>query len=381
MFRSCAPFILSMKGACSFDRCGAFVVMMFVAACNSGPDEHVRIRGKRVIENEYAKHFRILAEDDRRWLIVYGPGGTTDTLGVHAIGGDTAALPVLERIVVAGTTYLPYISSLGKADAVVGAAHMDDVRDTVMRDRYLKGLVKDVGTADGLDRELLITLAPQAIFDHPFGKDPNAGNDQGIPVIHFTEYLEEHPLGRAEWIRAFGVLLGEEMRADSLFQAIKDRYLAAAREVPEVERKPVIFFGSTWQGQWFAPPGNSYMATLIGDAGGAYAFADQVEEENISLDLEALLHKVRRCDRFGMILSAPAVDVITLSAGEERLARIRSVQEGGFYGNSATSDLFGNALLEPDVVLRDLRMIFHPLEGDSVPHVYFHPIADQSFTR
>ena len=243
-----------MKGALFFDRFVPVLIVLFTVACGPSTEERAPIHGNSVIENEYAKHFRILAEDDRRWLVVLGPGGLADTLGVHAIGVDSASLPVLERIVVAGTTYLPYISALGKADAVVGAAHLADVRDAVTRDRYSKGLVADVGTADGLDKELLITLRPQAIFDHPFGKDPNAGNDQRIPVIHFTEYLEDHPLGRAEWIRAFGVLFGEEQRADSLFQAIRDRYIAASKEVPEVEKKPVVFFGSTWQGQWFAPP-------------------------------------------------------------------------------------------------------------------------------
>ena len=80
-------------------------------------------------------------------------------------------------------------------------------------------------------------------------------------VVPVTEYLEVHPLGRAEWLRFFGVLFGVERKADSLYSTIAERYTRVV--VADTSNRPTVVFGSYWQGQWFVPSGNSYMARLI----------------------------------------------------------------------------------------------------------------------
>lgn len=323
----------------------------------------------------HARGFTIDVRGNDRRLTVFGPGGRTDTVGIHVLSsevGKDAQLPP-QRLALVSTTHLPYIQALGKLDVVVGAAHLDRIVDKELV-ANLPGRTVDIGTADGLDRERLIALAPDALLDYPFGRPEAASHQFGIRRIAITEYLEEHPLGRAEWLRFFGVLLGCEQKSDSLFELIRQRY---SQEVLDgVVHRPQVFFGSVWQGQWFVPSNGSYMSTLVNDAGGELLFGDREGGENIAVDLETVLDACGSADHFGVILAKEgAPDAMELVGGDARLASLRAVRQGGFHGNSANSDLFGKALLEPDRVLIDLACIFHPERcSDHVPR-YFAPIA------
>jgi iron complex transport system substrate-binding protein len=362
--------------------CGIVVFSLALHACIPGGQGRIGLHDWKTVPNEHATCFQILERGADKILLVFGPGGRGDTLGMHVIGEDAIhglqPLPRLQRIVTATTTHLPYIAALGREEVVVGAALLPEISHDAIRQRVADGHVREVGTADGLDREQLMVLKPDVILDHPFNKELST-TIMDIPVIHITEYLEDHPLGRAEWLRVFGMLLGVEERAEALYAGIAQRYQELASKEPQDEKRPKVFFCSAWQGQWFAPPAGSYMATLINDAGAEYVLKDAEASGNITMDLEKVLHKTRRADHFGMILSTTRpVDARVLCAGEERLLGVPAVTQGGFYGNSAESDLFGQALLEPDACLRDLRRIFHPEEADTLPSRYFHPLIGKA---
>lgn len=317
------------------------------------------------LPNGYATHFEAQLRGEERRLIVFGPGGRVDTAGIYVLRGAAAEGAVtiprsLDKVAVLSTTHLPYFSALGAIGAVRGIAHTDRIKDPHFRQAVKSGSALEVARADGLDRERLVALAPQLVFDYPFGQAEHrpAGS---FSTVQVSEYLEEHPLGRAEWIRFFGMILGQEQRADSLFAAIEHRYLFIRGLGEHLPPSPTVLFGSHWDGSWFAPSGNSYMATLIKDSGGRYLFADTTTEGNIALPLERLLILGDTVDHLGVLLAyRGAVTASALVGNDPRIASLKCVRSGGFFGNSETSDLFGQALLEPDVVLRDLRCIFHP---------------------
>jgi len=347
--------------------------VLLLTSCSQQQQERTEEQGAWTAESlQFARSFSIETRDAERRLVVFGPGGRSDTVGIHLVGSAAIPLP-LQRLAVVSTTHLAYIQVLERLEVLVGAAHIDRTADPELR-TWLQNNVPDIGRADGLDRELLITLAPQVVLDYPFGQGSSTQHLQGTQRVAVTEYLEEHPLGRAEWLRFFGVLLGREKQADSLFNAIVHRYHKSTFQGNS--SRPSVFFGSAWQGRWFVPPGNSYMATLIKDAGGVYLFADKQGGENLALDLETVLDRCANADHFGAILAQEGtVEAHHLVGGDTRLASSKAVAQGGFVGNSATNDLFGMALLEPDLILQDLRCIFHPEQ--CVGHVprYFVSIA------
>jgi iron complex transport system substrate-binding protein len=344
----------------------------------------------------YATAFQIWHHGDDRLLIVFGHGGAGDTASVIHCSADSAFSPLsfkamrvngrLQRLALLSTTNVPFLSAIGQVGSIVGTVLPEEVRDSAFREALAGGRVKGLGGSETLDRERLISLRPDAVLAYPYGAQGNAAlRDAGLRVVLVAEYLEEHPLGRAEWIRFFGVLTGQEQMADSLFDAIEQRYLAQVALASTDTVHPVIFFGSQWNGQWSVPPGNSYMARLIADAGGRYAFAHRIAPGNIDLDMETLLATLDTVDNWGMITAVEG-DLFPrhLTRNDPRFERLGVVQQFHFFGgNTSTSDLFGQALLEPDHVLRDLRYCFsdayrwRPWEED---HPYFRPLRPEPVT-
>lgn len=319
------------------------------------------------VDNDYAHCFQVWRHGADRLVMVFGHGGDRDTVGVYWFANDASeAVPpvgstrfnhVLSAVALGSTTHVPYIAALGRLEAITACAHMDQVRDTGFMERVRSGAVKEIATGDGLDREALLALEPEALFGYPFGQgEAHALEGLGIPAIDVSEYLEEHPLGRAEWLRFFGVLFGEEDEADSLFAGIRERYEALRVDSAMTDR-PTVLFGSVWEGQWWVPPGNSYMARLIGDAGGRYVFADRKGDGNIAMDMETMVTTAGRADWWGMIAALDhEASVADFTGGDPRLSTFRAVQDSHlFLGNSMKEDLFGQALLEPDQVLGCLR--------------------------
>jgi iron complex transport system substrate-binding protein len=319
------------------------------------------------IANSYARHFQVLSRGDERLVIVLG--SNADTLGIYQVGfpvegmqrGPGLALPTLERIAVVSSTHLAYIKVLEGLGKVVGVAGADRVRDRSAVKLIEAGSIVEIGAADGVDRELLLGTRAQALFDYPFGRSSRHASVDDVARIEVTEYLEEHPLGRAEWVRFFGVLLRREHEADSLFNAIKMRYMLVAENASQHAHRPRVFFGSHWQGDWHVPPGNSYMATLITDAGGDYCFVDAQAQGNIAVDLEKVITEGGKADRFGVVIANGGVlSADAIAGGDPRIASLPVLASGGFGLDSERGDIFGQALLEPDIMLQELACRIHP---------------------
>lgn len=332
-----------------------------------------------------AEFFQLWHRGGDGLLLTFGPGGSRDTTGIFVVGSGgipgtmpKGAVPIghpLRRVALTSTTHASFISALHRADAVAGCAYLDRLRDPIVAARARSGKVVEIAHADGVDRERVLMLAPEALFTYPYGNQGQTNTLGKVPVIPIAEYLERHPLGRAEWVRAFGLLLGEEAAADSLFHGIEERYQWAVARVPK-DRRPAVFFGSSWKGTWSVPAGNSYMARLIADAGGHYLFADRSAPGNIDIDLETVLQVGAEADHWGRILALGRPVLAADVAGDDgRIMDLPAFKDHGcFYANSEASDLFGQAGLEPDVVLLDLIGIFHPDPGNPREPVYFRSV-------
>lgn len=96
----------------------------------------------------------------------------------------------------------------------------------------------------------------------------------GVPVIYLADYLEETPLARAEWIKFIGLLYGRGAEADSIWMQVKRDYGIVRDRVARAASRPKVVTEKPISGVWYVPGGHSYMARLIADAGGAYAWAD-----------------------------------------------------------------------------------------------------------
>lgn len=91
----------------------------------------------------------------------------------------------------------------------------------------------------------------------------------GIPFCYIGEYLEESPLGKAEWLVAIAEITDSREKGEAVFEPVPERYDALRAKVAAATSKhPKVMINTPYAGSWFMASTESYVARLIADAGG-----------------------------------------------------------------------------------------------------------------
>jgi iron complex transport system substrate-binding protein len=345
-------------------------VMVLFAGCSPAPSPSILLFDEVVLKPRYATGFEVRKNDHTIQVVLLSPGGAPRIINLHSE-------PL--RVGCLSTTHLSMFQALGELDRVktVGYAHL--ISDSSLKADMRAHSIVNLTTGDDVDHEILLSVKPDLMLTYPFQSSGESFYaKQGIPVLPVAEYLEEHPLGRAEWIRLIGLLCGQQEKADSVFKGIERRYATIREKVSlhfNHDMVPTeVMFTSYESGQWHAPPGNSAVAVLLRDAGFRYLLADRRAAGNIALDREELIALGNRIHWWGMVVRTaddPDFDLLHKEyPAFSGMAAFRS--RTGFYCNSAQSDYFGKALLEPDVLLADLAAVLYPEDFPDHKPAYFH---------
>ncbi len=292
-----------------------------------------------------------------------------------------AATTVIEvpvrSLVCTSTTHIPLLDYLGQTQALVGFPTTDYVSSPAMRQRIEAGEVTDLGIDNGMDLEKLFALKPEVVMGYTMTKDLGQLkkiSNLGIPVVINAEYLEKHPLGRAEWIKLMGALLGRERQADSVFALIEKEYLRTQALVADTQ-KPTVFSGIAYGDGWFLPGGQNYAARLLRDAGYNYLWQADSTHGYLELSFEQVFTRARQADYW--IGVASYASLADLKKADSRYALFDAFQNKRIYSYNARvgakggSEFLELGYLRPDIILKDLVKIAHPeLLPDHT--LYFH---------
>ncbi len=293
------------------------------------------------------------------------PRGATPPEGYP--GAVVIETPV-RTIVTMSTTQVAFVGALGAEERIVGASTTELVCNPAVRARIDAGEVRDVGEGATVNMELLLELDPDLVVTGASGSSATDChekiNEAGIPALVCGSWMEETPLGRAEWIKLYGLLLGREDEAETLFAGIVERYEALAREARKAEPKPTVFANAGFEGTWWVPGGQSYMAAYFADAGASYVWSDDETAGGVPLSMEAVVARAAEAEYW--LNPGPAASMEELRATDSRYELFRAFREGRVYSNDARTnehggnDYWETSVIEPDVVLADLVSIFHP---------------------
>src|SRR5690606_34372387 len=133
----------------------------------------------------------------------------------------------VSTVVCTSTTHIPLLDYLNLTDRLIGFPTTDYVSSKKMRERIDAGHVTELGIDKGLNIERLISIRPELVVGYTMSSDYGQFGkieELGIPVVLNAEYLESHPLGRAEWIKFIGCFFDRKREADSVFTSIAQRY-------------------------------------------------------------------------------------------------------------------------------------------------------------
>jgi iron complex transport system substrate-binding protein len=274
----------------------------------------------------------------------------------------------VQRVIALSTTHVAMIDQLGSAESIVGLSGSEFIYSSPIRARIESGSIRDVGYGQGLDFETIVRLEPDVLF--LYGVEGNVMTtlekltDLGIPAVFCGEYLETHPLGKAEWIRFFSLFYNKEEQSNSFFQHIDSAYSALSVLSSGVLPKPVVLNGLPWKDTWFMAGGKSFAAQLIEDAGGDYLWSDSPSTQAVPLDLESVYLRAINADIW--INPGAAGSLADILLLDERLGDLDVLKNGHVFNNDARSSLAGgndyweSGTVRPDLVLADLIEVFHP---------------------
>lgn len=286
----------------------------------------------------------------------------------------------LRKSLIYSSVHCSLLVELDALDCIGGVCDLQYIYHPAVRTRCAEGGIVDAGNAMSPDLEKVIDLHPDAVLLSPFENSGGYGRIEklGIPIIECADYMETSPLGRAEWMRFFGLLFGRKQQADSLFAEVEKRYASLKSLVDTVSVRPTVLSELRNGSAWYTPGGHSTIGRLYADAGAAYVWADDTRSGSVPLSFETVFDRGRNAD-FWLFKYNETVDktLASLRAEYAPYAGFRAFQTGRVFAcNTGKVPFYEETPFRPDWLLKDLILVFHPecLPGETARYFkQLHP--------
>lgn len=294
---------------------------------------------------------------------------------------DTVRTPV-ERSAVFIAPHCQLMYELGCQQAIRGVCDLDYINIPDVKKRVaLSGStsaqnpIVDCGSSMAPDIERIIALKPEAILVSPFENSGGYGklDKLHIPIIEAADYMESSPLGRAEWIKLYGLLLGSS-KADSLFSAIEKEYLQLKAEAAKLPLGLSILTERKTGNVWYVPGGKSTMGILLRDAHARYIFADDTHSGSLSMSPEQIIAKGNQVDVWAFkYFGGNALTKQDLLAEYQGYQALKAFQTGTVYETDTSCEpYFELTSFHPEILLREFIILSHPEAGDKFGKLRFY---------
>jgi iron complex transport system substrate-binding protein len=281
-------------------------------------------------------------------------------------------LPVIyipvKRIITTSMTMLPFIERLTDKSSLVGVGGKRYVYSEDIRNLNLLDVASDAGSGLRIDVEKILSLQPDVVFVYTYTATEKEAAERlaalGVPIVIASDYLEETPLGMAEWIKFVALFLGEEKKAEIFFRGVSERYNCLKELANKAEARPTVMVNAAIGGMWYVSGGRSWPALLIRDAGGEYLWSEVDLPGSIPIDFEKVLERALNSDFW---INPTTWRNLDEGRGQDsRYTAFRPFREKKVYNNNAringagANDYYQQGVMRPDLILADLISIFHP---------------------
>ena len=380
---------------------GALVALLFVA-CQGG--KTASGEGSDTLRMKYAELLTIVKHDDGAYTeaIIENPWKKGTTLHKYILvpkgneGDETVARlkddirenatlqmgshcdivrTPLESNVVFTAPHCQLMYELGCKNAITGVCDKDyiNIPDIKERVKLSDGkastsdtdkVIMDCGSSMQPDIERIIALKPEGLLISPFENSGGYGklDKLHIPIIETADYMETSPLGRAEWMKFYGLLFKSEERSDSLFSSIEKEYLALKAEAAKLPQGLSILTERKMGSVWYVPGGKSTMGILLKDANAKYIFADDTHSGSLAYGPERILSKGTQIDVWAFkYFGGKALSKSDLLAEYEGYKALKTFNQNSIYQvDTSTQPYFELTSFHPEILLREFIILAHP---------------------
>ncbi len=301
---------------------------------------------------------------------------------------DTVRTPV-ERSAVFIAPHCQLMYELGCQQTIRGVCDLDYInipdvkkRAALSGNTSAQNPIVDCGSSMAPDIERIIALKPEAILLSPFENSGGYGklDKLHVPIIEAADYMESSPLGRAEWMKFYGMLFGNEEgkvkredgksngisgscepKADSLFAKIEKEYLKLKAEAAGYPKGLSILTERKTGNVWYVPGGQSTIGILLKDANARYIFEDDQHSGSLAMSPEQILAKGKLVDvwAFKYFGGAPLSQAQLLQEYDGYKA-LAAFSRGNIYQvDTSTVPYFELTSFHPELLLREFIILAH----------------------
>ena len=352
-----------------------FLLLLLLCVGCKTKDRSQSDKSGATVAMRYAEQIQIDSCDGYWSVRVRNPWDTAKILHTYILVEQGRELPdnlpagtlvrtPLRKSLIYSSVHCSLLVELDALDCIGGVCDLQYIYHPAVRTRCAEGRIVDAGNAISPDLEKVIDLHPDAVLLSPFENSGGYGRIEklGIPIIECADYMETSPLGRAEWMRFFGLLFGRKQQADSLFAEVEKRYASLKALVDTVSVRPTVLSELRNGSAWYTPGGHSTIGRLYADAGAAYVWADDTRSGSVPLSFETVFDRGRNAD-FWLFKYNETVDktLSSLRAEYAPYAGFRAFQTGRVFAcNTGKVPFYEETPFRPDWLLKDLILVFHP---------------------
>ncbi|SEJ43507.1 iron complex transport system substrate-binding protein [Dyadobacter sp. SG02] len=329
----------------------------------------------------HACGFKIGYFKDYKLLSIINPfGGQGDTLR-YILQKKGATMPdgyphaqrieiPVKSLVAMSSMHVGLLGFLDAENVLTGLGSLQYVYSPKVIALIKAGKIVEVGRDQGLNDEKVIEMRPDLVMTigNPGGKMDHYRilREAGIPVLINSEWVEQTPLARAEWVKLMAALLDKEELVNNKFAQAEAEYARLSALAQKAAKKPTVLSGLNTKDAWFMPAGNSYMARFFKDAGADYHWHDAPATGSLPLSFEAVYPFALTAD-YWLNVGFDTHDTRKgIIAQDARYADFKATQTGKLYSynrlvsDQGSNDFFESGSVNPHLVLADMIRIFHP---------------------
>ena len=352
----------------------AFTTFFIGAICFYGCGEKSKDRPADNIvwiKNQYATLFRVGYTTTDSFLELLSDPQTQKSVGRFFWGRSESVrgyqkITDRHRIVSLSAIHTGMLTELNAHVDLVGVESKKYIAHPLLSNNSLLKTLNEVAPDGPIAPEKLALCNPGILFGSITSLDDKQtierlGKDK-FAVLWCNNHLENHPLGRAEWLIAMGWAMGKSSVAQATFNAVRTDYEKWVTEAKKNTKiSPKVIVNCVYNGMWFVPQNASYMAQFIRDAGGKPITAAVGSGSNV-VSIEKAITLFREADIW--INTDLCNSMACLKSSDPRVVYIKAFREGKAYHfnkqlqPNGSNPYWDMGCIYPNRILGDLFHIF-----------------------
>lgn len=354
------------------------IMCVLLSACTGGKQNSVNGSADGdTLKFRYAKNICIVKHNGYTEVILADPWNegkdlaryvltdTPDSLDAKEKDGKVVVKTPLKKLLVSTSVHSNLYAEFAKKEVIAGVCDANYINLDFIKAGLNDGKISDCGSSMQPDLERVIALSPDAMMLSPYqGSSYGKVAEIGVPIIELADYMETSPLGRAEWMIFFGMLVGEEEKATRQFADVEKKYNEYKSFASEQSSKKSVMMDKMVQATWYVPGGESTIGQMLRDANCNYAYADTKQSGGVEQSFEQVLSKCAEADvwlfRYNDGDNAD-YKLSSILKDNDKYKVFNAYKNGEMYGcQPYDTKFFELTPFHPEMLLRDFVIILHP---------------------